>query len=199
MEAKKGSGNEYGTVVVLALPPTMQSGNAQMALIASLKRDVPGILMGIDLRGMHLKSFVSALIVFAVWCLPASAQQYDLNKFLGTYASNSNQDYVFVKGLTIAKDDKGKVKFRATLSGFPDDLSLGEATGEQYTARNIDVYKSYLATFTTSKLSVFMVISTNASHPEAVSITSYMKYPDGGKGSVYFDGSLQKEPEKPAK
>jgi hypothetical protein len=147
---------------------------------------------------MHLKSFAAALVLLVALCLPASAQ-YDLSKFIGSYSSNSTQDFVFVKKLTIAKDDNGKVKFRATLSGFPDDLYLGEAIGEPYTARNADVYKNYLTTFSTGKLSVFLIIETCSNQPEAVGTIAYMKYTDSSRGSVYFDGRLQKEPEKPAK
>jgi hypothetical protein len=148
---------------------------------------------------MQLKSFVCALILLVALCLPVSAQTYDLNKFLGTYVSNSSQDFVFVKRLTIAKDDSGKVKIRATLSGFPDDLYLGEATGEPYTARNANVYRSYVATFSTGKLSIIIVVSTSANSPQSVGTTSYMKYTESSRPSVYFDGGLQKEPEKPGK
>lgn len=148
---------------------------------------------------MYLKSIVTTALVFVALLLPASAQTYDFNKFVGTYASNATQDFVFVKRLTISKDDNGKPKFRATLSGFPDDLSLGEAIGEPYTARQVGVYKSYLATFSAGKLSVLMVINTNNNSPQNVNVTAYMKHTDGGKPSVYFEGNLQKETEKSGK
>jgi hypothetical protein len=35
--------------------------------------------------------------------------------------------------------------------------------------------------------------------PQNVNVTTYMRYTDGSRPDVYFDGSLQKEPEKPAK
>jgi hypothetical protein len=146
---------------------------------------------------MNMKSIVSTLILFVALMLPVSAQIYDLNKVVGTYLSSAPQDYVFVKKLTIEKEDNGKVKFRATLSGFPDDFYLGEATAESYTARTTAANRTYLTTFSTSKVTVFMVIGTFA-NSTAVIVTSYMKYADG-RTNVYFDGSLQKESEKPAK
>jgi hypothetical protein len=120
---------------------------------------------------MHLKSFAAALVLLVALCLPASAQTYDLNKFKGTYVSDASQDFVFVKRLTIEKQDylpNGKVKFRATLSGFPDDIYLGEATGESYADRTTPVARSYLTTFSTGKLSVFMVIRTHMAAPQNV-------------------------------
>jgi hypothetical protein len=142
---------------------------------------------------MHVKIIVSTLILFVALILPVSAQVYDLNKVVGTYVSSAPQDYVFVKKLTIEKEDNGKVKFRATLSGFPDYFYLGEATAESYTLRTAAFYRSYLTTFSTSKMTVFMVIGTSANNPTGVNVTSYMKYADG-RPNVYFDGSLQKEP-----
>ena len=148
---------------------------------------------------MYLKSIMTVALVFVALLLPAYAQTYDFNKFVGTYASNATQDFVFVKRLTISKDENGKAKFRATLSGFPDDLPLGESVGEPYAARNIGVYISYLATFSAGKLSVLMVINTNSNSPQNVNITAYMKHSDGSKPSVYFEGNLQKESEKGSK
>ncbi len=148
---------------------------------------------------MRLKCFVSALILFVALSLPVSAQTYDPTQFLGNYVSTASQDYVFVKRLAIEKQENGKIKFRATLSGFPDDLSLGEATGDPYSARTTDVYRNYLANFSTGKVSVFMTIATSVNSPQYVSVTSYLKYTDNSRPNVFFDGSLEKESPKPAK
>lgn len=148
---------------------------------------------------MHFKSFVTALMLCAAFCLPASAQTYELNKFVGTYAAYPSQDFVGLKRLTITKEDNGKIKFRSTLAGFPDDLYLGEATPESYALRTNPVARNYLADFSAGKLSVVLVVSTNINNPQGINVTSYMKYTDSSKPSVYFEGGLQKEPEKPAK
>jgi hypothetical protein len=148
---------------------------------------------------MHLKSFVSALILFVSLCLPASAQTYDLNNFLGTYVSNSSPDYVGVKRLTITKEATGKLKVRATISAFPDDVYLGEATAEPYTCRPTEAYRSLLSTFSAGKLSVLMVVVNIPGAPEDVITTTYVKYTDSSKPNAYFESRLQKEPEKPAK
>jgi hypothetical protein len=85
---------------------------------------------------------------------------------------------------------------RATLSGFPDDVSLGAAPAESYTARNVSVYHSYLVNFSEGKLRVHMVVNTSANTPQNITVTSYTKYIDGSRPDVYFDTTLQKEPEK---
>jgi hypothetical protein len=148
---------------------------------------------------MKLKHFLAALALLLALTVPAQAQTYDLSKFLGNYRSNATQDFVFVKRLTVSKDEHGSVKFSATLSGFPDDIYLGETSGEVYAARTADVYRSYLASFATGKLSVFMTINTNANYPQNLSVTSYLKYSDKSRPNVYFEGNLQKESEKPTK
>jgi len=138
------------------------------------------------------KNFSIALSLLVATALPVAAQQSDEDKHLGTYVSNVAQDFVFVKSITMLRDDKGKIKFRAALSGFPDDYSLGEATAESYSPRSAPpAYKSYLAAFTTPKMSVFMIIGTGNSAND-IRTQSFMKFSDGSKKNVFFDGSLQK-------
>jgi len=143
---------------------------------------------------MSFRTLVSVLILCVALSLPASAQVYDVNKFVGTWTSNESKDFVFVKRLGITKEKDGKIKFAATLSGFPDDLYLGEAVGEKYAARNADVYRSYVANFTAGKISMILVINTGANSLTNLTVTSYLKYTDGSRPNVFFDGGLQKQP-----
>lgn len=117
---------------------------------------------------MRFKGYASALILFITMSLPVSAQNYDLNQILGTYESKASQDYVFVKRLALEKQENGKVKIRAMLSGFPDDISLGEATVEAYSSRTTDVSRNFLANFSTSKISVFMTVATSMNNPNEI-------------------------------
>jgi hypothetical protein len=125
--------------------------------------------------------------------VPALAQVYDSTKLVGSYKSDQSKDFVFVKRLAISKSDNGKVKFAATLSGFPDDVYLGEAEGEAYTSRNAEVYRNYLVNFTSGKISVFMIVNTSGNSYKGVTVNSYMKWVDGSRPNVFFDGVLQRD------
>jgi hypothetical protein len=85
-----------------------------------------------------MKSILTAVALAAVAALslPASVLADDLAaKWAGSYSSKET-NFVTLKRITIAKAKDGSIKLHGALVGFPDEVSIGEATTEPYADRN---------------------------------------------------------------
>lgn len=112
----------------------------------------------------------------------------------GTYISKET-NFVTIKRLTFTKEKDGRLKVRGALVGFPDEVSIGEATCEPYAERsnkgNPDII---LASFSSNKYKPLIEMNAsgwNGKHNTAVSFKCFMTDVDGAK--VHFSGHLNRE------
>jgi len=117
------------------------------------------------------------------------------DKWTGSYSSKET-NFVTVKRLTFTKEKDGTLKIQGVLVGFPDEVSIGEATAEAYADRNNKPNPDTLvASFSSEKYKPLMVITPglwDGQHFKGVSFTCYMKDVDGSK--VHINGNLTREP-----
>ena len=135
----------------------------------------------------------SALATIALG-FPVSAYAIDFEQLLGTFTSKETT-FVTLKRLTFTKEKDGSIKIRGALVGFPDEVSIGEATAEPCAEnRNKNNPDVVLASFSSEKYKPFIVITpwSDGKHCNQIVFTCYMKDVDGSK--VHFQGSLQREP-----
>ncbi len=131
-----------------------------------------------------------------VFGLPVAVQADDLaTRLAGTYSCKET-NYLTVKRLTFTAEKNGTIKIRGALVGFPEEVSLGEATAEAYSHRNDkENFDRIIATFSSDKYKPLMLIqpaSPNDKHNNSMAYTCYMRDVDGSR--VHFNGYLQREP-----
>lgn len=136
------------------------------------------------------------IVAAIAFCLPTSAFADDLgSKWAGTYSSKET-NFVTVKRLTFAKEKDGSIKIRGALVGFPDEVSIGEATADPYADRNSKADPdTIVASFSSEKFKPMMIIKRatwDEKHIQGLVFTCYMKDIDGAK--VHINGSLNREP-----
>jgi hypothetical protein len=116
------------------------------------------------------------------------------DKWTGTYSCKET-NFVTVKRLTFTKEKDGTLKIQGVLVGFPDEVSIGEATAEAYADRNSKPNPDTLvASFSSEKYKPLMVITPgvwDGQHFRGVNFTCYMKDVDGSK--VHINGYLSRE------
>ena len=140
------------------------------------------------------QTWIDSLVVALAFSFPMSAYAEDLaNKWAGTYSCKET-NFVTVKRLTFTKEKDGSIKIRGALVGFPDEVSIGEATAEPYAGRGSTDPDTLLASFSSDKYKPFMVIkpATFDTHIQSLVFTCYMKDVNGAK--VHINGSLKREP-----
>jgi len=115
----------------------------------------------------------------------------------GDYVS-TEKGHVHVKKVSILKTKDGKIKARVTLSGYPDDLNLGETIVAVYPERDKSFGDRLMGTLSTPKLTDTFVIETQAFSNNYLqgggwflNVTSYLTYKDG-RPSVYFETGMGK-------
>ena len=112
----------------------------------------------------------------------------------GTYSSKET-NFVTLKRLTFTKEKDGSLKVRGALVGFPDEVSIGEATAAFYAPRSNKANPdTIVATFSSNKYKPLIVMNpsgSNGKYHAYVSFNCYMTDVDGAK--VHFSGSLNRE------
>jgi hypothetical protein len=140
-----------------------------------------------------MKSWLTALIA-ALVALPLPANADDLSKWIGTY-SCPERNFVTVKRLSFTKEKDGHTKIHGVLVGFPDEVSIGDATADSYADRNNRNYTdALLASFSSEKFKPFMVITPgqlDGTHYSYIRFTCYMKDVDGA--NIHITGTLNRE------
>jgi hypothetical protein len=113
---------------------------------------------------------------------------------VGTYTTDQ-KDFVTVKRLTFSEEKDGSIKIRGALVGFPDEVSIGEAVGEPYAARNdTSNPDTLLASFSSEKYKPLLIISPqgwDGKQMHSVNFTCYMRDIDGSK--VHIQGHLNRQ------
>lgn len=139
-------------------------------------------------------TWLASALAAIVLGFPVSAYANDFDKLPGTYSSKETT-FVTLKRLTFTKAKDGSTKIQGALVGFPDEVSIGEATAEpcanNRSKSNPDML---LASFSSEKYKPFVVIrpaNFDGKHFQCVDFTCYMKDVDGSK--VHIDGRLQRE------
>jgi len=127
--------------------------------------------------------------------IAVSANPGDIgDKWAGTYSSNEI-NFVTVKRLTFTQEKDGSIKIHGALVGFPDEVSIGEATAEAYADRNNKPNPdTMVASFSSEKYKPLMVITPgqwDGTHLRSVLFTCYMKDVDGSK--VHISGQLMRD------
>ncbi len=129
---------------------------------------------------------------------PAFAENDFASKLEGVYTTQQT-DFVTMKRLTFTKEKDGRIRIQAALMGFPEEVSLGEATPELYTQRlsktNPD---SLLATFSSSKYKPFMILKPSTEKGigggstifQVMTYTCYFRDLDGK--NVHISGTLHR-------
>ncbi len=141
---------------------------------------------------MSFKPISLIVLVFLLAALPAYATGID-SKWLGTYESGE-KSFVRLKRVILSQEKTGTVKARATLVGFPDEVSLGETTPEAYFDRNNkERPTSIIARFPSEKYKALVVIhlfSTGKDKVLKINCTCYMQDVDGS--NIEFQGLLDR-------
>lgn len=141
-------------------------------------------------------TWVATVLAAAALGFPVSAYADDLgSKWAGTY-STKETNFVTVKRLTFTKEKDGSLKVRGALVGFPDEVSIGEATAEAYANRNDKPNPdTIVVSFSSEKHKALMVITPfgqwDGKHYSGISFRCYTKDADGSK--VHIDGNLTRE------
>ncbi len=125
---------------------------------------------------------------------PSTVFANDFDQLPGSYSSKETT-FVTLKRLTFSKAKDGSIKIQGSLVGFPEEVSIGEATAEpcahNRSKSNPDIL---LASFSSEKYKPFMVItpsSFDGKHFRYINFTCYMKDVDGTK--VHIEGSLERD------
>lgn len=141
-----------------------------------------------------MKTILTAVALAAVAALniPVAALAEDLAaKWSGSY-STKETNFVTLKRITISKEKDGSIKLHGALVGFPDEVSIGEATAEPYADRNNKANPdTLLANFSSEKYKPFIVLTQgqwDGTHVRTVAFHCYMRDVDGTK--VHFTGQL---------
>lgn len=139
-------------------------------------------------------TWLAGALAAIVFGFPISAYANDFDKLPGTYSSKETT-FVTLKRLSFTKAKDGSTKIQGALVGFPDEVSIGEATAEPCAQNR---YKNnpdlLLASFSNEKYKPFMVITPGAfdgKHFKYMNFTCYMKDVDGSK--VHFEGQLERD------
>jgi len=127
--------------------------------------------------------------------IAASANPGDIgDKWAGTYSSKET-NFVTVKRLTFTKENDGSMKIQGVLVGFPDEVSIGEATAEAYADRNNKANPdTIVASFSSERYKPLMVITAqgwDGNQITAINFTCYMKDIDGSR--VHVNGYLTRD------
>lgn len=139
-------------------------------------------------------TWLAGALTAIVFGFPLSALANDFDKLPGSYSSKETT-FVTLKRLTFSKAKDGSTKVQGALVGFPDEVSIGEATAEPC-ARNRDKSNPdlLLASFSSEKYKPFIVITPtmfNGKHYKYVNFTCYMRDVDGSK--VHIEGHLERD------
>lgn len=116
------------------------------------------------------------------------------DKWAGTYTSKETT-FVTVKRLTFSKEKDGSVKVRGALVGFPDEVSIGEATLEAYADRkNKTTPDVFVASFSSNRFKPLLIMTgygSSISHIDTISFQGFITDADGSK--IHVNGQLQRE------
>ncbi len=141
---------------------------------------------------MSFKPISLLTLLFLLAGLPAYAAGVD-SKWLGTYESGE-RSFVRLKRVILSQEKDGTVKARATVVGFPDDVSLGETTPEAYFDwNNKNRPTSIIARFPSEKYKALVVIHLFSAEKDKVlkiECTCYMR--DGDGSNIEFRGKLDR-------
>jgi len=133
---------------------------------------------------MTTKTLPLTLIVAAACFLPA--QSFDLTNSPTTYKNQERRP--FRVGEITIRQDKGKLKVQATLSGFPDDTVFPEASAEVFADRDGNRSNDTLrVTLSNGKLEDELIIKQPTNY---IQVESLLRYTDG-RPPVCFQDVLQ--------
>jgi len=142
---------------------------------------------------MWSKAISLLALPFMLALVPSALAASLDNKFLGTYES-TERSFVNLKRFTFSREKDGTIKARASLAGFPEEVSLGETTAEPYSDRNNrDMLVCVMARFPSEKYKPIVVIHPGTfenNQLQYMNYTCYMKDVDGS--NIQFDGQLSR-------
>lgn len=140
-------------------------------------------------------AFISAALAAIIFGIPASAFAADYpDKWAGKFTSKET-NFVTVKRLSFTKEKDGSVKVRGALVGFPDEVSIGEATLEAYADRNNKTTPDvFVASFSSNRFKPFLIMTgygSSQNHIDTISFQCFTTDADGSK--IHVNGQLQRE------
>lgn len=149
------------------------------------------VLKGND---MKLASVLSALAIMILGFPPTVLADELSDRLIGTYSSKET-NFITVKRLTFTREKDGSVKVRGALVGFPDEVSIGEATLEPYANRTDKEHPDVaLASFSSTKYKPLMVLrgfNSDGARYKSVGFSCYLTDADGKK--VHVEGGVERE------
>lgn len=142
------------------------------------------------------KSLVPFVLVAALASSTGTAQSQqtvDLNKLIGSY-TDPDRRFATVRNLTIEKTKNGSIRIQGKLSGFPDDVDLGEATVQTYVHRDRGDWR-LLLTFSGGRFKPFVEVGIpTVKPPSQLSVTCYLK--GNAQPAEYFETTLTRDKEQ---
>lgn len=135
--------------------------------------------------------------ILSICAPPALAYDYE---WTGIFESKET-NFVTVKRLEITKEKDGSLKVQGALVGFPNEVSIGEATAEPYTDRNQKGIhpNTLVARFSSDKYKPLMILQPNSASVGtgknivgSVNYTCYFVDVDGRP--VHITGQLARRP-----
>lgn len=140
-------------------------------------------------------AFISAAIAAITFGIPSSALAADYpEKWNGKFTSKET-NFVTVKRLIFTKEKDGSVKVRGALVGFPEDVSIGEATLEAYADRNNKTMPDvFVASFASNRFKPMLIMTgygSSQNHIDSISFQCFITDADGSK--IHVNGQLQRE------
>jgi len=127
---------------------------------------------------MNLTLLSATMGILVISCTAqAQAAEYDWTGIYETKETN----FVTVKRLEITKEKNGSLKVRGTLVGFPEEVSIGEATADPYVNRSTKESTSdtLLVRFPSEKYKPLIVVkpqSYNHGNPADITSVNYTCY-----------------------
>ena len=116
------------------------------------------------------------------------------DRWIGTFSSKQT-DFVTVKRLSFTKEKDGSMQVHGALVGFPDEVSIGEATADFYANRNDKPHPDVIvASFSSNRFKPLMILrgyNLNLEKFNSVEFTCYLTDADGAK--VHVNGMLERE------
>lgn len=140
------------------------------------------------------KAWIFVLMAAFILCAPSFAQPKSLD-WTGTYLSKETT-LVALKRLTFFREKDGTLKAQGALVGFPDEVSIGEATAEIHQHYPSKGYPDRLILCFNSaeKYKPVVVIEQfgwDNEHPTNLQTTIYLKNVNGSK--VFMMGNLERQ------
>jgi hypothetical protein len=145
-----------------------------------------------------MKLLTLGLLASLSFAVPAVRADEYTDRFEGSY-SGDQLNFVTVKRLSFTEEKDGSMKVHGFLVGFPDEVSIGQATPVPYVERDNKKFPtSMLLTFSAEKYKPLMIIrpqgwerNGQVPHATMISFDCYMRDVDGT--NIHLSGSLHRD------